>query len=127
MVEASISKLKDFDLTRDGRKAILNFDIDGERLALKISTLDLEALTHELGLVVSKARQLSNHNVVPFLRPAKYRADLVEQGSTVVTVYQLPSGIEHRYGLEPMGAETLARQMLDAAERGKTATLPQRH
>jgi hypothetical protein len=131
MPEFSISNLKDFDITPDGRKTILNFvEATGETLSLKISILDLERVTHEMGLILSKAPELSDiskQNIVPFLRPSKFRADLLAEGSTVLTVYQLASGIEHRYGLEPRGAEELARQMLDAAERGKKAIAPRRH
>ena len=131
MPEFSVSKISGTSLSHDGRGAILKFvDSDGQEISLKISTLDLASTVHEIGFLLTKSRELSDiskQSIVPFLRPQKVRAELTTDNVTVVTSYQLPSGLEHHYGMTPNLAEALARQILDAAERGKKTTAPSHH
>lgn len=120
-----VTELKDFDISQDGRNTVLNFTNKGEdSVSLKISTLDLQRITQEIGILLTKARQLSEvskQNIVPFLRPSRFRADLLEHGSTVVLAFGFSSGLDHYYGLEPIDADKLADQIRDASERGKIA------
>ena len=131
MPEFSLSNLTDFDLSRDGRKTILNFkDESGEKVSLKLTTINLERITQELAFLLTRARQLSDvskQNIVPFLHPARFRADLLIEGGTVVVSFELPTGLQNHYGLEPDLAIELARQLQDAALRGMTATPPTRN
>jgi hypothetical protein len=86
MPEFSLADLTDFDLSKDGRKTILNFkDESGEKVSLKLTTMNLERVTQELGFLLTKARQrsdVSKQNIIPFLHPARFRADLLTEGST---------------------------------------------
>jgi hypothetical protein len=130
MCDFAISHITDFDISRDG-KAVLNCrDEDGKPISIKMATMDLERFSVEIGFLLTKARELSEiskQNIVPFLQPAKFRADLLTQGSTVVIAFQLASGLQHHYGLEPTDADALACQILDAAEQAKKAAVPLRH
>jgi hypothetical protein len=131
MPEFSLANLTDFDLSKDGRKTVLNFqDESAAKVSLKLTTINLELVTQELAFLLTKARQLSDvskQNIVPFLHPARFRADVLTEGGTVVVSFELPTGLQHHYGLEPSFAMELARQLHDAAQRGMTTTSPKRH
>jgi hypothetical protein len=131
MSRFEISSLKDFDIAPDGRKAVLNFADDQDLpVSLKFTQLQLEQLAHELGFVLTKARQLSEaskQGMAPFLRPARCRGGASPGEPTVIVSFQLPSGLEMHYGLEPIVAEGLAKQLHDGAQEAKTAKPPTRN
>ncbi len=124
MPDFSIAKLMGYNLSQDGRDAVLRFgDSDGDELALQINTLDLQVLVQEIGALLSKAAELSDiykSDVVPFFRPEKFRANLAT-GPTVVMSFLLNTGLESHFGLSPESAERLANQMLEKAQEGKIA------
>ena len=116
------AKVSGFSLSQDGRNATLRFKDDaGNALSLEISTLDLQTFSQELGALLTKASELSDitkSDIVPFFRPAKFRANLAD-GPTVVVSFMLDTGLESHFGLSPDGAEMLAKQMLKQAADGK--------
>jgi hypothetical protein len=122
MSEISIAKFKDYDVSPDGRKAVLHFiDGDGRPVAIKVETQELEKIAHNLGFVLTKARQISDiskQGVVPFLRPTRVQADLLGQGSVVILSFAMGAGVEMHYGLDPAHAHAFARQIEEAARRG---------
>jgi hypothetical protein len=122
MSEISIAQFKDYDVSSDGRNAVLHFiDRDGRPLAIKVETLELEKIAHNLGFVLTKARQMSDiskQGVVPFLRPTRVQADLLSQGSVVILSFAMRAGVEMHYGLEPIHANAFADQIKEAARRG---------
>jgi hypothetical protein len=125
-MKVSVSSLKDFDISMDGRNAILNFD----SVSLKITTMELEKVVHELGFLLIKARQLSDiskQGIVPFLRPTKVRGSLLGDGRAVVASFQLASGLELHYGMDLDVADALTAQLQEAAQQGRKATPPRRH
>jgi hypothetical protein len=131
MTKHVISDLKDFDISRDGRNIVLNFSDDSDRpVSLKLTTIALEKISHEIGLAITKAREfsdISKQGIVRFLRPAKSHADLMVEGSTVLISFVTGLGLAVHYGLEPNHADALAHQILDASERGKKAKPQSRH
>ena len=118
-------------LSPDGRQAILKFlDIERAEIWLEMPTLDLSTMVQEIGSLLTRSRELSDiskANVVQFLRPQRMKADLVTDGSTVVATFELDSGLQQHFGMEPNLAEALAQQLLDAVQRGKKATPERRH
>jgi hypothetical protein len=88
MSEISIAQFKDFDVAADGRKVVLHFtDPDGRPIAIQVESLELEKIAHNLGFVLTKARQISDiskQGVVPFLRPTRVQADLLGQGNPLI-------------------------------------------
>ena len=122
MSEISIAQFKDYDVSPDGRNAVLHFiDGDGRPVAIKVETQELEKIAHNLGFVLTKARQMSDiskQGVVPFLRPTRVQADLLGQGSVVILSFAMRAGVEMHYGLEPVHANEFARQITEAARRG---------
>jgi hypothetical protein len=122
MSEITIAQFKDYDVSPDGRKAVLHFiDGDGRPVAIKVETQELEKIAHNLGFVLTKARQISDiskQGVVPFLRPTRVQADLLGQGSVVILSFAMRAGVEMHYGLEPAHANEFARQITEAARRG---------
>jgi hypothetical protein len=128
MTELSLAKLTDYDISPDGRRVGLNFaDEEGNPVSLKISAMELENVAHELGFVITKARQLSSiskQGIVPFLRPTKFRANLLKDGQAVVVSFQTATGLELHYGLDATSAAELASQLQEAAQKGMTATAP---
>jgi hypothetical protein len=122
MSEISIAQFKDYDVSPDGRKAVLHFiDGDGRPVAIEVETLELEKIAHNLGFVLTKARQASDiykQGVVPFLRPTRVQADLLGRGSVVILSFAMRGGVEMHYGLEPIHANAFARQIKEAARRG---------
>jgi hypothetical protein len=131
MASFSITALKDFDISQDGRKVVLNFaDENDMPVSLKMSTMGLEALLHEITFALTKAHELSDiskQGIVPILRPSKFRADLQPDKTTVVLSFAVKSGLELHYGLEPTHANAFAQQIQDAAQRGMRANPPSRH
>jgi hypothetical protein len=133
MPEFSILGITDnTSVSGDGHHIVLNLiGADDSEVSLKVDALVLQTIMQSCGFILTKARQLAsaNPNFVPALRPARFRADLMAQGQSVVVVFGLSSGLEHYYGLLPDEADALARQMQDAAERGRkvAATKPARH
>ncbi|MGO9133782.1 MAG: hypothetical protein ACLP8A_06995 [Methylovirgula sp.] len=125
MTEHSIKTLSDYAITSDGRDIVLNFeDAAGSELTLKFSALLMERIFFEMGLAVTKARELSglsDQGIVPLFRPTECRADLVAHGQTVALSFQTENGLSFHCGLEPESAAALAEQMFKAAERGKLA------
>src|ERR1043166_6447198 len=101
MVDFSVAKLMGYSLSQDGRDATLRFgDGGGDRLALQINTLDLQLLAQEIGALLTKAAELSDiykSDVVPFFRPQKFRANLAN-GPTVVMSFMLDTGLETHFG-----------------------------
>jgi hypothetical protein len=122
MSEISIAQFKDFDVAADGRKVVLHFtDPDGRPIAIKVETLELEKIAHNLGFVLTKARQISDiskQGVVPFLRPTRVQADLLGGASVVILSFAMRAGVEMHYGLDPAHAHAFARQIEEAARRG---------
>lgn len=134
MPEFSITTMNDFDVSQDGRKTILNFNLgSGDKLALKITTLDLQRFAQELGLVLTethKRSDISKQDIVPMFRPPRYRASLMPDaamGPAVVVTFGMDNGLEYHFGLAPNGAERLAHQMIDQAGEGKKARPPSRN
>jgi hypothetical protein len=121
MSEISIAQFKDYDVSPDGRKAVLHFiDGDGRPVAIKVETQELEKIAHNLGFVLTKARQISDiskQGVVPFLRPTRVQADLLGQGSVVILSFAMRAGVEMHYGLDPVHANEFARQIKEAARK----------
>src|SRR6202035_2639056 len=111
-----------YDVSPDGRKAVLHFiDGDGKPVAIKVETLELEKIAHNLGFVLTKARQMSDiskQGVVPFLRPTLVQADLLSHGSVVILSFAMRAGVEMHYDLEPIHANAFADQIKEAARRG---------
>jgi hypothetical protein len=131
MAEFAVSRFHDFDISRNGRATRLNFlDARGKKVSLNMTVIELERITHELGFLLTKARQLSEESkqdIVPFLRPANTRASLLKDGMTVVISFQIPSGLEMYYGLDPTQASTLAVQLQEEAQKGMKSKAPSRH
>jgi hypothetical protein len=123
-----IADIKDYDISEDGRKIILHLaDISDMPVSLDFGSLLLEKLHYEIGLAITKARQLSEferQNIVSIFRPSHSRADLEKDGKTVVISFRAGNGLEVHYGLEPNHASLLARQIQDAAEQGMSAKPP---
>jgi hypothetical protein len=127
MSKHNVSKFTDFDIASNGRSVVLNFEIDSGPISLEFNEILLEKVHYELGLAITKARQLSEiskQHLVSFLRPPQFRADLIENGQTVIISFRQANGLEMNYGLEPTHADALARQILSASERGKLAKRP---
>jgi hypothetical protein len=125
-----VSKLTNVELSRDGRNMVLHFATDSEKISLTIDTMAVETAMTELGYIITKARELSEiskQGIVQIFRPARFRAELATEGSTVVVSFAHENGLESHFGLQPKLATELARQILDAAERGTTASDPIRH
>jgi hypothetical protein len=131
MPAIAITSLKDFDLAKDGSNTVLNFtDDQGGLVSLKFDFVGLERLSHELMLVLSKARQfaLQSSGIVPILRPARCQAEIQNADPTSVVVsFQLHSGLELHYGIQSTVAEALAKQLLEKAEQGRRAKPPTRN
>jgi hypothetical protein len=132
MPEFSVSGMKGFDISEDGRHAVLNLiGANDDIVSLKIDTLVLQKIMHDAGFLLTRARQLAsaNPNFVVALRPAKFRADLISDSGMVGVVYALASGLEHNYALMPEEADALAHQMQDAAGKARkiVPTKPGRH
>jgi hypothetical protein len=130
MPEFSVDDLPDFGISEDGRTAVLNFTgPDQISVSLKIDTLILQRMSHQIGSVLTQSRRLSNRSrdVVPIVRPTRFRADLTTDNTLVGIQFVMNSGIEHTYGLEANDAEALARQISDAAQRGRRTSAPSRH
>jgi hypothetical protein len=121
MSEISIAKFEDYDVSPDGRKAVLHFiDGDGRPVAIKVETLELEKIAHNLGFVLTNARQISDiskQGVVPFLRPTRVQADLLGGASVVILSFAMRAGVEMHYGLDPAHAHAFAHQIEEAARR----------
>ena len=131
MPKFTVSKLRDFQISRDGRTAVLHFvgAADEDPVSLEMTTLELEIATQEMGSLLTKARELSDvskQGIVPIFCPTHCRASPTED-SRVALEFRLNNGLEHRYGLEPNHAAELARQILDVAERGRKAIPPSQH
>jgi len=132
MTTHNVASLKDCDIARDGRNVILNFNCSDQSdpLSLKLGTMELEKIAHELAFVIIRARAMSEvakQGVVPFMRPRLSRADLTTDGLTVVVSFALPSGMVTHYGLESTDADSLARQIQDASEKSKKTSRPSQH
>jgi len=123
MPEFSILGITDnAKISEDGHHIMLNLSAEGDSVvSLKIDSLVLQTVMQSCGFILTKARQLAaaNPNFVPAIRPAKFRSDLISDSEMVGVVFALKSGLEHHYALTPDEADGLARQMQDAAERGR--------
>ncbi len=125
MTAFSITSLKGYDVSKDGRIALLHFVTDDdEPISLRLETMELEAMIHEVEFLLMKARELSDlskQGVVSTLRPETFRAALSEDGTHVILTFRLRSGLELHYGLEPTLAEELVDEIHNEAERGEKA------
>lgn len=125
MTKHTVTSIKDFDISTNGRNVVLNFADDKDRpVSLKISTIELERVNQEIGFAITKARKLSDiskQGIIPFIRAAKWRAELLDSQPVVVISFALQNGLEVHYGLSPIDAPSLARQILDASQRGISA------
>jgi hypothetical protein len=83
MTAFSIEGMKDFDVFKDGRKMVLNFSDENDKpVSVKVTTMAIEKIMHELTFALTKAYEMSDiskQGIVPFLRPQKSRASLVER------------------------------------------------
>jgi hypothetical protein len=131
MAEFAVSRLSDFDISRNGRATRLTFlDAKGKKVSLNMTVMELERITHELGFLLTKARQLSEESkqdIVPFMRPANTRASILKDGTTVVMSFKIPSGLELHYGLDPTQASAFAAQLQEEAQKGMKSKPPSRH
>lgn len=123
MVE--VNRLEECAISRDGRSVTVNLmGKENKTIALDFSTIDLERTVHELVVLLTKARELSEvskQGIVSFVRPTNARAASLSDGQTVLVSFQLPSGLEMHYGMQPTHAQTLADQIQDEARKGMTA------
>jgi hypothetical protein len=131
MPEFVVLKLNDFDISKNGRTTRLNFlDVRRKKVSLSMTVLELERITHELGFLLTQARQLSEESkqdIVPFMRPIAARASALKDGTAVVISFQIPSGLEMHYGLDPTRASALATQLEHEAQRSMKSDPPSRH
>jgi hypothetical protein len=131
MTEFAVSRLSDFDISRNGRATRLNFlDARGKKVSLNMTVMELERITHELGFLLTKARQLSEESkqdIVPFLRPVNTRASILKDGTTVVMSFKIPSGLELHYGLDSTQPSAFAAQLQEEAQKGMKSKPPSRH
>jgi hypothetical protein len=128
MSELPITGVKDFDISGDGQRVVLNLLGQGaEIISLRVDAITLQTIAQQIGFALTKARQLAsaNPNFVPALRPAKFRADVIADGKMVVVVFALTDkmgGLEHYYGLLPDESDALAQQMRDSGVRARQMT-----
>jgi hypothetical protein len=131
MSDFVISKLDNFDISKSGRLARLNFfDSRGKKVSLTMTVLELERITHEMGFLLTKAREISEESkqdIVPFMRPKHARASALKDGTAVVISFQIPSGLEVHYGLNPVPAGALATQLAQEVEKSLKSHPPSRH
>ena len=61
MTKHTVKTIQDFDISQDGRKIILNFaDENDQPVSLKMTTIELERASQEMGFAITKARKLSD-------------------------------------------------------------------
>ena len=131
MAKHTVTAIKDFDISKDGRTVILNFADENDRpVSLKMSTMALDKASHEMGIALTQARKLSEvskQGIIAFMRPKKCRAELLNDQPLVAISFGLPNGLEVHYGIPTIDAVLLARQILAAAEHGMSAKPPPSH
>jgi hypothetical protein len=123
MVE--VTRLKEAAISLDGRSVTVNLLAkENEITSLDFSTIDLERIVHELMVLLTNARQMSEvsrQGIVSFVRPTNARAALLSDDQTLIVSFQLPSGLEMHYGMQPTQAQKLADQIQNEAQKGMTA------
>ena len=119
-MEIKVSEIVDYGISADGRDTVVNFQTtEGYIASLHFSSLDMEKIVHELALVVSRAKELSEpskQNIPAILKPSKALANLAAGEMVIVLSLQIPNNLEIHYGFEVKQALTLATQIISAAD-----------
>jgi hypothetical protein len=129
MTKHNLTELKNCDISQDGRTIALNFADENDRpVSLSIPTLSLEKTHHDIGQVITKARQLSDiskQGIIPFQVASGWRATVMVTDRLFVLIsFRFDNGLEMHYGIPATAAGALAESILEAARQG-ISTKPQ--